>query len=87
MCYRPLRPLLQVSEVRGRVRIQSFTGVTGFRRDSQGHLQVVSVVEGLIRIHFSDCDSKESLFSLVYRVLSALCTKETLPKFSESSCA
>ena len=68
-------------------RIQGLTGVTDLLRERQGHLQVLSVVESLVRVFFSDCDSKESLFSLVYRVLSALCTKETLPKFSESSCA
>ena len=68
-------------------RIQDLTGVTDLLRERQGHLQVLSVAESLVRVFFSDCDSKESLFSLVYRVLSALCTKETLPKFSESSCA
>ena len=70
-------------------RIQVLTGVTGFLRESQGHfLQVVlSVVESCARVPFSGCDSKESLFSFVYCVLSALCTKETLPKFLESSCA
>ena len=68
-------------------RIQGLTGVTDLLRERQGHLQVLSVAESLVRLFLSDCDSKESLFSLVYRVLSALCTKETLPKFSESSCA
>ena len=68
-------------------RIQVLTGVTGLPRESQGHLQLLSVAESRVKVPFSGCDSKESLFSLVYRVLSALCTKETLPKFSESSCA
>ena len=69
-------------------RIQILTGVTGFLRESQDHLQVLPVVaESCVRVPFSGCDSKESLFSLVYCVSNALCTKETLPKFLESFCA
>ena len=68
-------------------RIQVLTGVTDLLRERQGHLQVLSVAQSLVRVPFSGCDSKESLFLLVYCVSSALCTKETLPKFLESSCA
>ena len=68
-------------------RIQVLTGVTGLLRERQDHLQVLSVAESLVRVPFNGCDSKESLFSLVNCVSSALCTKETLPKFLESSCA
>ena len=43
-------------------RIQVLTGVTDLLRERQGHLQVLSVAESLVRVFLSDCDSKESLF-------------------------